>query len=144
MQFFWSVCRTSRIERSYSRKIVIFEQTIIFYDLLEIFLWESFPWIHYEERNRKAKGSAQVTGEQRIFSTDAAPDVNSPSPAQRVRPALPLGRNPREPESRTAVLSSSRYNSFRAHRNQILATILISAMAWKRGFLSNLHIGKCT
>lgn len=82
MQFLWSVRRTSGKERSYPRNVIIFEQTIIFYDLLESFLWESFPRIHFEERNRKAKGSAQVTEAQSIHSTDAAPDVNRPSPAQ--------------------------------------------------------------
>lgn len=144
MQFFWSEWRISGKEWSYSRKKKVFEQTIIIFDLLEISFWENFPWIHYEERNRKAKGSAQVTGEQRIFSTDASPDVNGPSLVQWVWPALPLGRNPRESECRGVVLSSSRYNSFRPHRNQILATILMSAMAWKRGLLPNLHIGKHT
>lgn len=43
---------------------------------------ESFPGIHFKKRNRKAKGSAQVTEVQCIHSTDAGPDVNRLSPAQ--------------------------------------------------------------
>lgn len=53
-----------------------------FYDHLEIFLWENFPSMHSQERNRKAKGPPPVTEVQSIHSTDAATDVNHPSLAQ--------------------------------------------------------------
>lgn len=79
MQLLWRVCRISRKEKKLPYTLIIFNY---FYDHLEIFLWENFPSMHSQERNRKAKGPPQVTEVQSIHSTDAATDVNHPSLAQ--------------------------------------------------------------
>lgn len=130
-----------RKKKSYPRNVIIFEQPVIFYDRLESFHWKDFPEFTLRKRNRKGKCSAQVTKAQSIHSTDAAPDINRPSLLSEYGQRFLWGGI--SVSQKAEPHFSSRYNPSKAHRNQILATILMSAMAWKRGFLSNLHVGKC-
>lgn len=90
-----SVCRTSGRGRIGPRNVIIFKQTLIYF----FFSWSTWnPSLGkfsqnslWGEEQKGAKGSAQLREAKSIHSTDAAPDVNCLSPAQRAGPVFSPG-----------------------------------------------------